>query len=138
LEAEVFAYESESKQKVLQALLNLFPFKDAVREELLKGAFGTKIVVFRGKVSKDKVKKFFSNLKKRLSKAAREEVISEVEERVDERGNLFLRFDKQEAFLGRASLITGGDCILVKIHSRADRRRASEVLKQTLEELLKG
>jgi hypothetical protein len=71
-------------------------------------------------------------------------VAENLEERINDGGELFIRFDKQEAVLGRLALSSGDDVVLARgrvlatvkgQEVRADRAAAVEVMREFLHEL---
>ena len=46
---------------------------------------------------------------------ARKRILNRLEDKIDENGNLYLRFDKQRAYLGDLKVVDHGDSIHLKI-----------------------
>ena len=61
------------------------------------------------------IKEFLDFFIKRIEKGQKEDILRELDLRVDENGMLHLRVDKQQAYLGKISLIPHGDGIIVRI-----------------------
>ncbi|MCW1301315.1 MAG: RNA-binding domain-containing protein [Candidatus Nanoarchaeia archaeon] len=122
IEARTYKHESEDLEKVMKAFLNVFPFEEAIKMETLEGSFGTEIIVISGIIKERiKVEKFIANLQQKLVNKLGKEGFSK---RV-ERNSVFLRIDKQAAFL-EDKIVIGNfdDCIWVKIKGDASGLKA--------------
>lgn len=126
----VFAHASEDQEKVLAAVRNTLPGELAesaiFKQTSLTGHHGNPIMLFEAQFADRKV--LLAALEKigsGLTALDRETLNSEIKLHL-EKGNLFLRFDKQRAFLGelRFSL---NDPIHFKIHFR--NRTVDEVIE---------
>lgn len=128
VEARTYKHETEDLEKVMKAFLSVFPFREAIKMEKLEGSFGTEIIVITGMVKeRSKVENFLSNLQQKLASKLGKEGLSK---RV-ERNSVFLRIDKQTAFL-QDKIVIGNfdDCIWVKIKADAS---GLKVLRKILE-----
>ncbi|TFF93719.1 hypothetical protein EU546_05850, partial [Candidatus Thorarchaeota archaeon] len=71
-----------------------------------------------------------------LSRADRLWIVNSLEERLDEQCTLFLRIDKQAAYLGRIKIATGPDVISLRIHfrdyPRCEREQARDFIEKRL------
>ena len=56
-------------------------------------------------------------------------IINQLEDKMDDYGNLFLRFDKQRAFLGDLKVVEHGDSIHLKIKIAAYPAKKKVALK---------
>jgi RNA-binding protein len=115
----VFAHATEDPKKVQTAVRNLLPAELA--ETLIfektpcTGHYGNPIILLTAKLTDRKtLPKFLEKLASDLSALDKEELNRDIKLHLD-RGNLYLRFDKQSAFLGKAKF-TQNDPIHVKIH----------------------
>lgn len=104
VEISVFSYATEDEDKVERALRNMIPpgvsnIKVDIRR--LKGYYNDPITIMTASIRrrKDATETFRATMRA-LSTLDRYRLIEEVEERVDEAGNLYLRLDKQRALRG--------------------------------------
>lgn len=108
VEISVFAHATEDEGKVEKAALNLIPQgigRPTSKIRRLTGHHNDPIVLMTMRIKKKTAAgEMFLNLLQSLSKLERWRLIDEAEERVDEAGNLYLRLDKQSAYLGKAAL----------------------------------
>jgi len=135
MEIRVFAHATEDPDKVQTAVRNLFPLELAetlvFEKASCTGHHGNSIILFTAKLCDKKllpvaVEKIGSG----LSAIDKEELSREFKLHL-EKGNLYLRFDKQSAFLGSAKF-TQNDPIHLKIHFK--NKTSQEILdfsKQT-------
>jgi hypothetical protein len=90
-------------------------------KDVLQGHHDNSIILFKAIVRKEPLMKdligyFFSKLEADDKKT----LLSDVESRVDEKGNLYLRLDKQEAFQGNIRLgQTDPIHIRIRLHKKA-------------------
>jgi len=126
----VFAHATEDQEKVLAAVRNTLPRELAesaiFRQTSLTGHHGNLIILFEAEFADRKVlPAVLEKIGSGLTALDRGTLSSEVRLHL-ENGNLFLRFDKQRAFLGelRFSL---NDPIHFKIHFR--NRTVEEIIE---------
>ena len=126
----VFAHATEDQEKVLAAVRNTLPKELAesavFKKTSLTGHHGNPIVLFEAHFADRQVlPAALEKIGSSLTALDRETLSSEVRLHL-EKGNLFLRFDKQRAFLGelRFSL---NDSIHFKIHFR--NRTVEEIIE---------
>jgi len=119
IDIRVSAHATENPEKVTTAIKNLFPFE--LQETLifektnLRGHHSNPIILFTAKLTEKKL--LLSALQKlgtELSALDKEQLNTDILLHI-EKGNLYLRFDKQAAFLG-AVKFTQNDPIHLKIH----------------------
>ena len=139
VELSVFIHATEDRAKVIKAVHNLFPKGAEVPRYIegdLDGYFGDPIISLRF-VEKHRrpATEFFDNLIKNLSSLDYLTLLDELPQRIDETKNLYIRFDKQKAFLGKL-MLEHHDPIKAKISiivpHKAD---PAEVLKEYMEEI---
>ncbi|RLE70791.1 MAG: exosome protein [Thermoprotei archaeon] len=133
LELEAFCHATEDVGKVKQAILNLIPeelrstYGDLVTSSLLEGYYGNPIVVLRLKV---RGKKHASSILLRILRSLSLTDLSELEaslrEHMDNSGNLYLRLDKQLAYLGKVKLYWSDDVVRVKAKLTLEARKTVE------------
>lgn len=67
----------------------------------LQGYYDNPILLFKAIIRKESVvKAFIENLANRLEVEEKKRLLSEIESHINGKGTLYLRMDKQEAFLG--------------------------------------
>ena len=110
-----FVYGTEDEDKVITAIGYLFsnPLPEkAINED----HFGNTIIVLSDTITKKRTNKdIISFLNENLSDEDKIVIGEELSRRMDEKGNLFLRFDKQCAYNENLKLTYSGDAIHVKI-----------------------
>lgn len=107
-----FVYEDESVEEISQAILNILPEAEIEAEEA-EGMLEDKIIILSGVVSKKRyTKTFFNTL---LEFADLYKLNSDLERKMDEKGNWFLRFDKSDALDEKWTILDSGDSVHMKI-----------------------
>ena len=86
----------------------------------MEGHYGNEIALLEAKVTnKRDVKRFVDLLCDRLLPGDLSRLRSELVDRVDDECMLHIRFDKQEAFMGRLALAKGQDVISARLKIKA-------------------
>ena len=107
-----FVYENEDIDEVSEAILNILPEAEIEAEEA-EGLLEDKIIILSGTVSKKRyTKTFFNTL---LQWTDLEKLNADLERKIDEKGNWFLRFDKKDAFDEIWTIKDSGDSIHLKV-----------------------
>ncbi|RAP51601.1 MAG: exosome protein [Methanosphaera sp. rholeuAM270] len=110
-----FVYGTEDEEKVMTAISHLFPTllpEKTINEDY----FGNEIVILTEKITKKRnCKEFIALMNDKLSEKDKNIIKEELERRIDEKGNLFLRFNKQSLIDEKIELTYSGDAIHVKI-----------------------
>jgi RNA-binding protein len=135
VDIRVFAHATEDPTKVQTAVQNLLPAELAQTLVFEKtnctGHHGNPIILFTAKLTDKKLlPKSLEKFGKELVSLDKEELDRDIKLHL-EKGNLYLRFDKQSAFLG-ALKFSQNDPVHLKIHFKnktAD--EIKEILKQT-------
>ncbi len=117
----VFAHATEDQERVIQALRNILPddlAKSAVfKKTSLTGHHGNPITMVETEVAeRQRLMAALAKIGERLTSLDRQTLNNEIEMHL-EKSNLFLRFDKQQAFLGELRFSTT-DPIHFKLHFR--------------------
>lgn len=134
IEIRVFAHATEDEEKVLTAVRNTLPPQVseniAFKRSNLTGHHGNPITLFEAKIKeKDHVKAFFEKLASTLNSLDKEVLSGEIEQHID-KGCLYLRLDKQSAYLNEVRLCTT-DPIHLRIHFRkADSKEIAEFCRK--------
>ncbi len=127
----VFVYGTENEEKVKEAIQTLFP-NSHPQTDTTEGYFKNPVLILHDKITKNREIKGFIKILEQIDAASKKRLINELENKMDHRGNLFLRFDKQRAYLGDLKIIEHGDAIHVKINIAAypaKKEKAIEVAK---------
>jgi hypothetical protein len=119
IDVRVFAHATEDPERVLAATRNLLPREsiDTVtfKKASLTGHHGNPITLYETKVKEKKlVKAVFEKLCSGLSVLDKETLANEVKQHLD-KGNLYVRLDKQSAYLNELKL-SSTDPIHLRIH----------------------
>ncbi len=119
-----FAHATEDEGKVLEAVRRILPpasVESVVFERArTQGHYGNPIVVFETRiVDKPTVRAVVENMAGNLAPLDKESLLNEVERHV-EKGNFYLRLDKQAAFQGAFKLAVA-DPIRVRLRLRKSR-----------------
>jgi len=119
IDIRVFAHATEDLDKVLTAARNVLPSEriDSIifRKTNLAGHHGNPIVLLETRIKeKDVVQAVFEKLSSGLNALDKEQLNSEIAQHL-EKGNLYIRIDKQSAYLNHIKLSTE-DPIHFRIH----------------------
>ena len=107
-----FVYEDESADEISQAILNILPEAEIEAEDA-EGMLEDKIIILSGTVSKKRyTKTFFNTL---IEWTDLDKLNDDLERKIDEQGNRFLRFDKKDALDEKWTILDSGDSIHLKI-----------------------
>ena len=107
-----FVYENESVDEISQAIFNILPEAEIQAEEA-EGILEDRIIILSGVVSKKRyTKTFFNTL---LEWTDLDKLNADLERKMDEKGNWFLRFDKEDAFDEKWTIVDSGDSIHLKV-----------------------
>lgn len=121
IEIRVFAHATEDTEKVLTAVRCTLPEElgESVvfEKSALAGHHGNPIVLFEAKLEdRQMLPAALQRIGSKLTALDKETLDSELQLHL-EKGNLFLRFDKQQAFLGKLRF-SSNDPIHFKVHFR--------------------
>jgi RNA binding exosome subunit len=121
-EARAFSRATEIPDRVKEALHNLFPEKVqenvVFSEERTEGHHKNPIHVMHVKLRGKRVKHLVNYLFSEMSHEDMMTLLDTLDSRLDESCNLFLRIDKQAAYLGKIELASLPDVISCQIHIR--------------------
>ena len=129
----VFIYENEDKDEILEALLNILP--TAVPEiEEAEGLLEEKMLILSGTVSKKReTKEFLNNLTHSIGEDQLIMLYNDLDRKMDEKGNLFLRLSKEKAAEEEWEILDGGDSIHLKIKIAAYPAKKDVAIKKISE-----
>ncbi|MGC9517772.1 MAG: RNA-binding protein [Methanomicrobiales archaeon] len=110
----VFVYGTENEEKVREAINTLFP-NSLPEKDIIEGYYKNKVLIFYDKIDKKRDIKDFIKKIENLPINIKNNLMNELDDKIDYRGNFFLRFDKQEAYKGNLVVVNHGDAIHVKV-----------------------
>jgi len=130
IDISFFAHATEDEDKVIEAARRLLPATLAERIDFernsLRGHYGNPITLFETKIKeKDMVRAVLENFSSNLGVLDKETLLREINLHV-EKGNLYLRFDKQAAFQGTFKL---GVADPIRVRLRFKRSRLENVVQ---------
>lgn len=134
-----FIHATEDEDKVLEAIGTFIPEEiddDDVLFDIVEtqGFFGNPIKVVNVEIKRSKaVRKFIDHFKKLLSEEDKTYLLDHLDEKIDEEGTLYVRFNKQRAYLGEAEVDEGEDVIQVRIKVKAFPMKKESVVKAVRE-----
>jgi len=125
-----FAYATEDENKVVEAVRHLLPAAQVenivFNKSSLRGHHGNPITLYETRIKeKETVRAVVENLSSGLSPLDKESLLREVELHV-EKGNLYLRFDKQAAFQGKFKL---GVSDPIRVRLRFKKNRLEDIVQ---------
>jgi len=108
IEISLFAHATEDPEKVKRAFRNILPSdrveEVTLRKKVLKGEYGNQIIYYRAKITKPEIiEAFLRKIGHNLPQQEKERLDFEFKRRL-EKGSLYLRLDKQEAYMGKYRL----------------------------------
>jgi len=113
-EISVFAHATEDEAKVKQAVQRIARYEHTWDEQKLSGHYDDPIILLNSKTAKKKdATDALTYIVNKLNSLDRETLLSELPNRVDPQGNLYMRLDKQKAYHGRA-VLNDSDPIRIK------------------------
>ncbi len=141
IEARAYSRATEVVARVQQAVMTLFP--DDVRARISHQTTKTEghsqnpitvlSAVLKGSNDCDHT---ISYLLKRISSEEAKVILESLDQRLDETCTLFLRIDKQEAYLGRVRLAIGPDVINIQFHIRNYPRCTADDVRHFIGDIL--
>lgn len=132
------AQATEDPEKVRSALKLLLPppgrsaKKDStmVHEIVTTGYHGNPIILMEAELNRNKDCQYvFDRIREHLGPAGISRLATELENRVDDDCNLYIRFNKQEAYMGKLITTAKSDSILVRIKIKAYPARADNAIQ---------
>lgn len=129
----VFIYENEDKDEVLEALLNILPTAEPEVEEV-EGLLEEKMLILTGTISKKReTKEFLNTLIEFIGEEQLVKLYNDLDRKMDEKGNLFLRLSKEKALEEEWEILDGGDSIHLKIKIAAYPAKKEVAIKKIAE-----
>ena len=134
IDIRVFAHATEDAEKVLAAVHNVLPTelgdKVVFKKTSLTGHYRNPLILFETRVKeKDVVEAVFEKLASNLDSLDKELLNNEINQHLD-KGNLYIRFDKQSAYLNELKLCST-DPIHFRIHfKKSDPEEIAKICKK--------
>ncbi|MEJ2248513.1 MAG: RNA-binding domain-containing protein [Candidatus Lokiarchaeota archaeon] len=119
---ELFVHPEEDQNKIIEKLLSLIPFD--IKEEKValkrKSTFGfnqERIIVLSVTLTKKRhIEEFLENFIKRIGDHTKKTMSKEIDRRLDNKFNFYIRLDKQKLVdQGELEITEAGDCIYIKV-----------------------
>ncbi len=107
IEIESFCQATEDEKKILEALKNLTEKK--FQKKTVQGHYGNPIKIYRTEITKTREINDFLKIFDKIDKAS----LRDIERRIDEKGKLYLRLNKQSLYRGNFVLDDSGDVHIV-------------------------
>ncbi len=105
------AHATEDLEKVKEAM-RFITGREDFKVSREKGYYGNEIIILELQLKRKKdIVEFWRRMKEF---GVVDEILPLLEDIVDNRGTLYLRFDKQEAYLGKVAIATHGDVIALR------------------------
>ncbi len=134
-----FIQATEDEDKVLDAIATFIP-EEIDGDDIIfdidetKGFFGNPIKVVNVEIKRSRaVRTFLEHFKELLSEEDRGYLLEHLDEKVDEEGTFYIRFNKQKAYLGDVEIDEGADVVQVRIKVKAFPMRKEAVVKAVRE-----
>ncbi len=134
-----FIQATEDEDKVLDAIATFIP-EEIDEDDIIfdidetKGFFGNPIKVVNVEIKRSKaVRQFLEHFKELLSEDDKRYITENLDEKVDDEGTLYVRFNKQKAYLGDVEIDEGPDVIQVRVKVKAFPMRKEAVVKAVRE-----
>ncbi len=123
-----FVYGTENEERVKKAVNTLFP-NSSPQEEHTEGYYKNPVLILHDKIEKKKQIKDFIQTLKDIPPRDVDKILDDLDRKMDDKANLFLRFDKQRAYLDELKVVEHGDSIHVKIKVAAYPARKDTAVK---------
>ena len=140
IKLNVFSYEHEDRNSVLESFLGFFPFSLEENKVILKNTKASgfnekKIEIFEAALTKDSlIKQFLNSLLNNLSEVQKGQLLQQAESRLDADLNFFIRFDKDLWIKDRKLFLTdSGKCFHLKMSVAAFPRKREVALNAVKE-----
>ncbi|CAD5243670.1 RNA-binding protein [Thermococcus camini] len=134
-----FIQATEDEDKVLEAIGTFIP-EEIDDEDIIfdidetTGFFGNPIKVVNVEIKRSRaVRKFIDYFRELLDEDARRYILENLDEKVDEEGTFYVRFNKQRAYLGEPEIGEGSDVVQVRIKVKAFPMKKEAVVKAVRE-----
>jgi hypothetical protein len=111
-----FAHATEDEGRVVKAMRNIIPAEAGIDVKKLKGHHGNPIFLFESRITRKAIlRKWWADLVKKLGEVEIEKIRRAIPAKIDESCQLYLRLDKQRAYLGKLAFTEGDDIVHLKL-----------------------
>ena len=110
----LLVYKNENENDLMEGLKNILPTAK-VEREIAEGVNGDKIIILTGKVNKKRETKEFMSQLLEMDDSKITNLVNDFEKKIDDNGNLFLRFSKKKACNDILEICEDGDSIHLKV-----------------------
>ncbi len=115
IKVSAVVHSTEDREKVGEAIATLFPFEFEILVNKAKGHYGNPMEYLEVEIKRGgEIKKFWKYFLQLLGNQV-DEILGDIEDRIDDQNVLHIRIDKQKAYLREVKLSYGGDPIAVKV-----------------------
>ena len=135
----VFCGQEENENEVVNGLKLLFPLdlekeKIAIKKQNALGFSDRKIAIFEVVLTKNRhVKAFLDNLLPKISGTDRQMLLRQLDSRIDDDANFFVRLEKETLAKRNELLVTdGGNCYHVRIKMAAYPSNKESAMKEMM------
>jgi len=125
IEVRTFCYATEEEERVLAALRTVTPEIEP-RRETREGYFGNPLVVLTARAEDAPTQR--AVWARIVAALGTDEILRGIEDRLDEDGIYYLRFDKQSAYLGRIETAKRPDVIAFRAKVAAFPKRRENLV----------
>ncbi len=132
IDVQALVHATEDEEKVKTAITNLFPEEVhtllTFKRNEVRGHFHNPII--RLEICLDKrtqAKLAVQSIGNRLLAEDRREIAQTFESRINKKGQIFLRFDKQESYQGRLRILNQGDSLRLVIRFAGSKHTLDEL-----------
>jgi RNA binding exosome subunit len=125
----VFCHATEDEAKVIQAL-KFASGADEITREVTEGYHGNPIIILEVFIKERRRSRDFFI---KLDAMEIQELIDSLQKRMDDDCNLYLRLDKQEAYLGNLKMTTSDDAIAVRAKVESYPKKLETAIKSVTE-----
>ncbi len=113
---EVFSYPTEDDAKVFESIYNIVGSKIDLAAERVESYYGPSILKYHFRTEKQPlIKKVMKHILEKIPEKEKKDILKDMKNRVDEQGNLYIRFDKQEAYQKKLIISYHGDVVKMRI-----------------------
>ena len=118
VEISLFVHATEDPEKCIKAISAIFPsifeYDITFTKDSAEGHYDNPIIILKTIVRHPITEALIQNLSKKLESDDKKKLLTEIETHINDKNVLYLRFDKQEAYLGNLK-IGQSDPVHVKI-----------------------
>ena len=114
---EAFSHATEDPAKVKQAISHIAPDSDSdLQIESLRGHYDNPILLLRMRIEdRDRVERTLTIFSDKIQLEQKRTLAEDLDQHIDDRGWLYLRFNKQELYLERIVFSNGDDVVKVRL-----------------------